>query len=235
MSLLRCVIEHFVAPPGAPRAAAHEDFVPPDEAPDGACAEPLPRTPSGVALLCAPSDAQPLGAALGLVLAQRGRAPVALICLWTAGLPTGGSWGRAPAVPAARRLATALRLRGLSVRAAGRLVVVALAPAPAEAVEQARRGLAASGAAATVLALGGPRNAGLDELLFEQDLLVVATAPGDDPAIARLAVLDVEAGDRRVCLCEIALTPVARVLAVAGLGVSSSVRRKLAGPVDAAT
>jgi len=235
MSLLRCLIEHFVAPPGGSRPAAHEDVVPADEGPGGACTAPAPRTPPGVALLCAATGVQPFAAALGLALARRGRAPIALICVWTAGLQAGGARGRVPASPAARRLATALRLRGLSVRATGRLVAVALPAEPLQAVEQARRAMAASGGAPTVLALGGPRNSVLDELLFEQDLVVVVAAPGGDPAIARLAALDVEDGRGRVCVCEVALTPAARTLAAAGLGVPASARRALAAPVDAST
>lgn len=235
MSLLRCMIEHFVAPPGGSRQAAREDVVLADEGPGELCATLTARTPPSVALLCAAPEVRPFAAALGLALARRGRAPITLICVWTAGLQAGGSRGRAPASPAARRLATALALRGLSVRAAGRLVAVALPAEPLQAVEQARRAMGASGGAPTVLALGGPRNRVLDELLFEQDLIVVAAAPGGDPAIARLAALDVEDGRGRVCVCEVALTPAARTLAAAGLGVPASARRALAGPVDAST
>ena len=232
MSLLRSILEHFVMPSGSPRPTAHGDFVPPDEGPDRACAEPAPRTPSGVAVLTTAADALALGAALGLALAGRFRAAVATVCVWTAGEPTQTSW-RAPATPAARRMAGALAARGLSARAAGRLALVALNPDAVDAAAEARRAIAAAGGAPSVLALGGPRVAAFDVLLAEQDLVVVAAPSGMDPALAQLALAGLSAGAVPTCACEVPASHPARVLAAAGLTLLPSARRVLAGPVEA--
>jgi hypothetical protein len=231
MSLLRTVLEHFVVPPDNSRSAAHGDFVVHDEGSDRACAEPAPRTPPGVAVLSAAVDAQTLGCALGLALASRRKAPVVAVCVWTGDLPAGSTW-RAPALPAARRLAAVLRSREHDARAAGRLAVIRLPAAPDEAVAQARRAAAAAGAAPTVLALGGPRVAVFDALLAEQDLVVVATSTDADPALARLAVSGL-ARTARACVCEVPPAHSARTLAAAGLTLLPSARRALAEPVDA--
>ena len=113
MSLLRVVLEHFVQSPAGPGPAADEDFVPTDEGPDRACAEPAPRTSSGVAVLSPAADAHALGAAMGLVLAGRSRAYVVVVCVWTAGRAARPGW-RAPATPGARRTAATLGARGHS-------------------------------------------------------------------------------------------------------------------------
>lgn len=232
MSLRRSVYEHFVTPPYDPRPAAHEDFVPPDEVPDRACAEPAPRTPPGVAVLSSAADAQPVGAAIGLALASRRRAPVVAVCVWIAGLPAGRAW-RAPATPAARRLATTLAARGHETRAAGRLTVVRLPPDPDEAVAHARRAAAAASFAPSVLALGGPRVAAFDELLDDHDLIVVATAAGTDPALARLALAGLVSAPGRACICEVPPAHPARALAGAGVTLLPSARRALAGALEA--
>jgi hypothetical protein len=232
VSLRRSVYEHFVMPPGDPRPAAHEDFVPPDEVPDRACAEPAPRTPPGVAVLSSAADAQPLGAAIGLALASRRRAPVVAVCVWTAGLPAGPVW-RAPPTPAARRLATTLAARGHEARAGGRLAVIRLPPDPNAAALQARRAVAAAGSAPAVLALGGPRVPALDELLDDQDVIVVAIPTGTDPALARLALAGLASATARTCICEMPPAHPARTLATAGLTLLPSARRALADALEA--
>jgi hypothetical protein len=232
MSLLRTLLEHFVMPSGSPRPAAHGDFVAPDEGPDRACAEPAPRTPSGVAVLTTAADAPALGAALGLALAGRMRAPVVAVCSWTADARMPATW-RAPATPAARRLAGTFAARGLAARAAGRLAVVQLPPAADEAAAMARRAIAAAGAAPTVLVLGGPRVAAFDALLAEQDLVVVATPSGTDPALAQLALARLSSDAVRTCACDVPASHPARVLAASGLTLLPSARRALAGPVEA--
>lgn len=232
MRLLHNIFEHFVAPSGDSRPAAHGDFVVSDEGPDRACAAPAPRTPPGVAVLSASADARMLGAALGLALASRGRAPVIVVCVWTGDLAAGSAW-RAPALPAARKLAATLRAREHDAQAAGRLAVVRLPSAPDEAAAQARRAAAAAGAAPTVLALGGPRVAAFDALLAQQDLVVVAASSGADPALARLAVGGLASGTARACVCEVPPAYPARSLAAAGITLLPSARRALAGSVDA--
>ena len=233
MSMLHSLLDHFVAPPGDSRPAAHEDFaVPHGEEPDRACAEPAPRTPSGVAVLTAAVHAQSVGAALGLALARRRGVPAVLVCVWTAERPARPAW-RAPALPAARRLAAALAARGHDARPAGRLALVRLPPETGDGAAQARRALAAAGAAPTVLALGGPRAQAFDALLAEQDLVVVAIANSSDAALASLAVGELAAWTVRACVCDVPQAHPARTLAAAGLTLLPSARRSLAGPVEA--
>jgi hypothetical protein len=233
MSLLRTIVHHFVTPSGNPRPTAHEGFVPPDEEPDRACAEPAPRTPSGIAVLCGPGDALSLGAALGLALADRNRSPVVAVCVWTGGPhgPSGSPHG--PAVPAARRLAASLARRGHDVRCAGRLAVVHLPAASEDAALQARRASGAAGAAPTALAVGGPRSAAFDDLLREQDLVVVAAPSGTEQALTRLALEGLATRGVRACACDLISSQLARAVAVAGLALLPAARRALADPLDA--
>jgi len=230
MSVLRDLLEHFVEPPTGHRPSL--SFVPPDEGPGPACAEPAPRTPSGLAVLAPAGAAQPIGAALGLALAARSRARIALVCVWTAGQAAGPAW-RAPAVPAARRLATTLGARGHDAMPTGRLVLVRLAPAALDASVQARRAAAAGGGAPVALALGGPRVDAFDELLAEQDIVVVATPGGTDPTLARLALAGLAPGVARACACVAPPARPALALAAAGLALLPSVRRPLEVAIEA--
>jgi len=245
VTLLRAVCEHFVRPverapdtgrsrrtPGPLRRGRPESFVPPGEDPDRACAATLPRTPPGIALLSGPGDASVLGAALGLLLAREQRSPAVAVCVWTGGRRARAGW-RAPALPAARRLAAALRARGHQAYGAGRLAIVRLPDDADEAAAAASRASAAAGAAPTVLALGGPRVASFDGLLAEQDLVVVAPRSDADPVLARLAVDGLAAAAMCACSCEVPPAPPARALAEAGLMLLPSARRALEGPLAA--
>jgi hypothetical protein len=232
MSFLRAVFEHFVQPPADREPAADDDFVAPGEEPDRACAEPAPRTPPGVAVLSPAPDAHSLGAALGLALARRRRVSVAVVCVWAPGRAAKPAW-RAPATPAARRMAATLGARGHDAKPAGRLAVVRLPEGPEQAVVEARRATAAAGDAPTVLALGGPRVSAFDELLGDQDLVVVATPIGTDPALARLALAGLAPGAARTCACDVPPAHPSRSVAAAGLALLPSARRALAVPVEA--
>jgi hypothetical protein len=225
MSVARRIVQHFVSPADgrATRADARPVGVPPTRA----CAVPPPRTPSVVAVLAPPADAPALGAVLGLALARRERAPVAVVCIWSPA-PTRALW-RAPALPAAVRLAAALTARGHDARGSGRLVVVRLAAPCEEAAAEVLRASAAAGSAPVVLALAGPRAAAFDAVLAAQDLVVVALPPESDPALARLAVAGLERG----LTCEIPAGHPARSLAAAGLALLPSARRAFAAPVAA--
>jgi hypothetical protein len=130
-------------------------------------------------------------------------------------------------------MAATLGTRGHDAHAAGRLAVVRLPDVPARAAVEARRATAAAGEAPTVLALGGPRDAAFDELLGEQDLVVVATPRGTDPALARLALAGLAPGAARTCACEVPPAHPARTVAAAGLTLLPSARRALAVPVEA--
>jgi hypothetical protein len=227
MSLARRLLEHFVIPGGDPLPAGIHDVAAPDEVVDRP-ARPQPAPPA-VAVLAAAADAPALGAALGLALAQRRRAPVVAVFVWSACPAPAQAW-RAPALPAARRLASRLAARGYDARPAGRLAVVRLAGAGDDAAPAARRALAAAGAAPAVLALGGPRTAAFEELLAEQDLVVVGARSGADPVLTRLAVAGL-AGAVRACACEVPTAHPARSLAAAGVALLPSARRALAVPV----
>lgn len=233
MSLGRRLAEHFVAPAGEEPPRADErgrraDTTAAGAPPTRARAVPPPRTPASVALLAAEGDAPALAAGLALALARRDRAPAAVVCLWVGGGSARPTW-RAPALPAAARLASALAGRGHAARASGRLVTVRLAAAADRAATEALRVMAATGAAPAVLALAGPRAAAFDALLDEQDLVVVAVAAGSDPALARIAV----AGLQRGVACEVPPAHPGRSLAAAGIALLPSVRGALAAPVEA--
>src|SRR5206468_2610023 len=84
---------------------------------------------------------------LGLALAGARRAPLAVVSVWAPTTGAGPAW-RAPATPAARRLAARLAARGHEARATGRLVLVRLPDPPPDAAAQAGRVAAAVAAAA---------------------------------------------------------------------------------------
>jgi hypothetical protein len=227
MRLARRVAEHFVIPAdGRDRRA---DASPAGVPPPPACAAPPPRTPAAVAVLAPPGDAPALGAVLGLMLARRAHAPVAVVCVWSPAPALARVLWRAPALPAAGRLAAALAARGLDAGGSGRLVFVQLAAQREEAAAQARRASAAAGPAPVVLALAGPRAAAFDALITAQDLVVVAVPADSDPALARLAVAGLERG----LICAIPPSRTACALAACGLALLPSARRALAAPVAA--
>jgi hypothetical protein len=226
VSLPRRVLEHFVMPVGDLPARDGDGIVVCEQASAVACAR---SAPPAVAVLAAASDAPALGAALGLALARRRPAPVVVVCVWSAGQPALPAW-RAPALPAARRLAGGLAARGYDARPAGRLAVVRLAGSDDDAAAAARRALAAAGTAPAVLVLAGPRAAAFDALLAEQDLVVVGIRSGADPVLARLAVAGLT-DTVRACACDVPAAHPARSLAAAGVALLPSARRALAGPV----
>lgn len=244
MTLARRIAEHFVLPAArdadadqhfgrlpahdadadehsGPLAARDADAAAVSARPSPALAAPT------VALLAPRPDAPALGAALGLALARARGAPAAVVCLWSASPAIAPP--RAPALPAARRLAAALARRGHDARAAGRLACVRLAADGAAAAAEAQRAGAAAGAAPVVLALGGPRSAAFDALLELQDLVVVAVARDADPALAGLAL----GGLAHAVACVVPPADPARSLAAAGLALLPSTRRALAAPVAA--
>lgn len=167
-----------------------------DPAPETAPA-PVGRAvaPPSVALLAGPRDVRALGAALALRL-TRG---VAAIGVWTGEEPPVAAPVDGPALPAARRLARALRARELAAMASGRLVFASL-PGPAEPSAVAARRLEATAEPLpTVLALAGPREAAWDAVLAERDAVLVHAADGGlaELAIERLAEQGVRAAPLR--------------------------------------
>ena len=235
MTVARRVAELFVAPAdGAQPAREHRRDA--GRAPTRERSRPRPRMEAAprpaqsapaVAVLAPPADAAALGAALALALARDRRAPAAVVCVWSAAQARRS--GRAPARPAAARLATSLAGRGHDARATGRIVLVRLADADEDAASESLRVRAAAGAAPTVLALAGPRAAAFDVALAAQDLVVVAVPPTADPELAQLAVI----GFDRAVVCPLPPADPVRALAAAGLALLPAARRALAAPVAA--
>jgi len=232
MTLARRIAELFVAPAGDPRlqpADRSRSRVAAREAADrvDTTRSGITGPPPAVALLAPPADAPALAVALGLALARARRVPAGIVCVWSPERTRSGR--RAPPMPAAGRVAAALRARGHDATATGRLAVVRLSACGEEAASQALRVGAAAGAAPTVLAIGGPRTAAFDALLAMQDLVVVAVAPEADASLARLA----SAGLERALTWALPPADPGRALAAAGLVLLPSARRALAAPVAA--
>jgi hypothetical protein len=186
------------------------------------------RVAPAIAVL-APAHTAALGAALALLLAGRERSGCALTCVWTGREPGPANGIRLPAVRRAARLAAAARGRGLAASASGRLVTVALPPAAEEAAAEGARALAAAAGVPAVLALGGTREAAFDALLAGVDRAAVVTGPGVDPAVRDLAVAAVAETAVEASGLELALGPLARLLALAGAGVPPGAREALHG------
>jgi hypothetical protein len=166
--------------------------------------------------LLAPARELPAAAAaVGLAIART--APAALVCLAAAD-PTPGL--RAPARPAAARLAVSLRARDIEASARGRLALARLPDGQLAAA--AARALAAAGALPTVLALAA-RDEEIDALLATRDAILVALPSSAAPALAQLALagaqdLVARAGSLgRAAPLTLALDPLQRTLALAGL------------------
>jgi hypothetical protein len=174
-----------------------------------------------VAVLARPEDARVLGGAVALVAAA-GRA--AVLAVWTGGEERGGV-PRAPATPAARRLAGTLGQRGHTVHATGRLAVVALGGGAAEAAAEAARATAAAGDATVVVVLAGPRDDRVDALLRAQDQVLVAT--GGNRIVTGLAVTSLAAADVPATPLDLEVPAVARALAATGTAVTGAVRRSV--------
>jgi hypothetical protein len=177
----------------------------------------------------APGQTAALGAVLALLLAARDRSGCALTCVWTGREPRPSTGVRLPATRRAARLAAAAGARGLAASASGRLVTVALPPAPEEAAADGARALAAAAGVPAVLALGGARHAAFDALLAAVDRVAVVTGPDVDPALRGLAVEAVAETAVDATGLELSVGPVVRLLAVAGAGVPPAVREVLRG------
>lgn len=234
MTLAQRIAAHFVAPAGEQASRRGAAPPPPEDYEEDAGrvsrrsrSAANRRPPPAVAVLAPPAHAPALGAALGLALARVHRSPLAVLCLWSP-QPARAGW-RAPAMPAATRVAAALTLRGHDATAAGRLAVVRLGTSCEEAASQALRVSAVAASAPTVVALAGPRAAAFDELLAMQDLVVVALATESDPALAHLAT----AGLARALTCPVPPADPGRRLAAAGLALLPSTRRVIAAPLAA--
>jgi hypothetical protein len=177
MSLLGTAAAWLLEPPDepAPNLAA---VTPP---PPAAGEAPLSR----LAVLGPPAAVPPLAATVALACRARARVPAALVALWR---PPGDEEAppgpNGPALPGAAALAARLSRRELPVSARGRLGWLLLPGDPAAAVPMLRHAEAAAGDLPVVLALARPRDAAVDAVLAERELLVVAAAPGSPLARA---------------------------------------------------
>lgn len=201
-------------------------------------AEPAPpaaRTrvlaPPPAAAVLGPLRAAPvLAGALAISLTRAGGWPCAVVGLWRAGEPAAIS---APARPAARRTAARLREHGLKAQPSGRLVVCILPDDAAQAVAAAER-VAGSVRGPMAVALAGPRDEQIDVLLRVQDVIVLASRPGDDPELAVIARESLSALATPVVGCQVAPGPLARAVALAGVSAPASLRSALAPALGAA-
>ena len=138
--------------------------------------------PPGLILLAPADEAGALGAGLAL----RSTGGTALLAVWT-GRELAPTAPAAFRTPAASRLGRSLEARGLTARAAGRLVTAALPAGEPVSAAAARRLLALD--VPLVLAVGGPRAGAWDALLRECGSVLVHARSDDvaDLAIGRLA------------------------------------------------
>jgi hypothetical protein len=196
---------------------------------------PLNRTRTdavpSVAVLAHGEDVAAAGGAVGLAVARERGAAVAVVCAWTGGEPAAGLL-QAPASAAACRLAEALDRRGHAARASRRLVLVALPADEGAAAAEAARVSAAAGAVPVVLALSGARAEGFDAALRTCDLVVIATRPGGDEALASLALAGVAGLSVPAVVCDAPAAPLPRLLAAAGIGLAPSARAGVSRAIE---
>jgi hypothetical protein len=173
-----------------------------------------------IAVLGSTATAPPLAAAVALACRTRAHAPTALVALWRpAGESTPVPGPAAPALPGAAAVASRLSRRGLPAAARGRLVWLPLGGVGEEAATLLRRTEAAIGDVPSVLALARPRDATVDAVLAERELLIVAAEPGSPLEAVALDDLAHLAVPTRACQPPAA--GAARLAALAGLRAGS--------------
>ncbi len=206
-------------------------------APQGASAAP------SLGLLAPARELPAVAAAVGLALARA--APAALVCVRAAAEASDrsapGALAAAPAFSApprgaAARLVASLDARGLQAHGRGRIAVVGLpcggdGDDDADALAAAAgRALAAAGVLPTVLAVAA-RDAEVDGLLASRDAILVAAGPASTPELARLALAGAARLGPPAAAMTVALDPVQRALALAGVRAPRSIRDAVAGLV----
>jgi hypothetical protein len=193
--------------------------VPAEAAPARRVAERV--VPATVGVLGASREGGIAAAAIALAAMAARRERCAVVCRWEARevAPRPG-W----ASSSARRLAERLERRGVRAAARGRLVTVALPPAPAEARACAERVLAAVEETPLVLLVAGPRPEALDPLLATLDRLVVVTPPDALPGLEGLALDEAAALGRGAARFALPETPLGAVVATFGRPLSPALR-----------
>lgn len=184
-----------------------------------------------LAVLAPAREVRAVAVAVGLTVARRH--PAALVCVHAPGDEPARAGMRAPARAAAARLAGSLRGRGLDADARGKVVLVEVAGDPAAAVAGdaaavVARALAAAGPLPTVLAVGA-RDPDLDVLLAAQDAILVALPPSAEPALTELATASAQSLAANAASISLALDPVGRTAALAGLRAPGAVRAAVEG------
>jgi hypothetical protein len=210
----------FGMPRREPRAAAASDsgrFRLPRREPREAAA----AVAASIGVLAAARDVRAVGVAVGVVVARRH--PAALVCVHAPGDAPHAPVLRAPARPAAARLAASLRACGLSADARGKVALVDFAATDAEPAAAAARAVAAAGPLPTVLAVAA-RDPDVDALLSAQDAIVVALPPSIEPALAELATTSACALAANAASMTLTLDPGSRTLALAGLRAPAALR-----------
>ena len=178
--------------------------------------------PATIGVLAAAREGDVAAVALAVTAATGRRARCAVVCRWD------GTTATAPraamASPAARRLAERLDRRGLPASARGRVVTVALPPAPAEARAAVERTLAAVDDLPLVVLVAGPRPPALDPLLATLDRLVVVPARDAPPELSGLAVTAAAQLGRGVARLDLPDTPLRRLVVASGRSLSPRLR-----------
>jgi hypothetical protein len=216
-----------------PRRAATWPIAPPDAEPDARVLIPRPadlpaarraRSLASIpdaltrpAVLGAADAVLALAAATALACRARSRVPAALVALWrppgaATGLPGPGG---GPVLPGAAALAGRLSRRDLAVAARGRIVWLRLPGDDEQAVATLRRAEAAVGDLPAVLAVSRPRDATVDTVLADRDLIFVAA--DDDSALAVAATADTAPLGVPIRVCRPIPPGAARLAALAGL------------------
>lgn len=201
MSLLR----DFLVAPRAGEAAVDDRARRPRRARAAAASIAAPA----LGVLAPPRDLPAAAAGVGLAIWRS--APAVLVCL---AAPVLMPAFRAPARAGAGRLAASLRARGLEASARGPLALVQL---PAEGrTDAVTRALAAAGPLPAVLAVAG-RDAEVDALLAARDAILVVLPASSEPAMAHLALAGAAELVPGAAAITLALDPLARALALAGV------------------
>jgi hypothetical protein len=170
---------------------------------------------TGAAVLGRSRDAEPVAAALALVLRRETRSKAATVAVIGPPLPEASGGGGA-----GRRIAARLEAHGLEPRVRGRLAWVRLDPAAPDLAGLAWQ--VALLAAPVVFAVTAPRTPAIDAALIEQDLVVLVT--GDpDGALATAAA----AGLGRVVTVRPLSRGLGRELSRAGIRPAASIRALL--------
>jgi hypothetical protein len=170
----------------------------------------VPRAAQAAGLVAAPQEFDVAVGAVAAAIRKRARSRAVVVCRFGAPPPA-----RAAAMPAARALERRLRERGLDAAAAGTACHVQLDGDAGIASRDAWRVLATAGVPVLIALPGRP--AGMDDLLAELDLLVLAVPQQVQPDLADLAAESLRALGPQVATATLPAGALARRLAVLGI------------------